>query len=398
MQPVRSLREFFQKGDVVLLLLCIAASLMGLVLIYSATRYDPAGLGDSAKKQAMFLCLGIVAYVWVTFIDIEFLMEKWWWVFLLLGIVVILTIIPWGRDGGTGNKSWVFLPVIGRYFGFQPGEIAKLSYIVVLAWMINKARPKGLGRFSAIVKYGILTCVFAGLLMKLSGDFGVALVYLFIFVIMAWVAGVSKWWFIGLGIPMVGGLVFLWRFILPRTSYWTDYRIMRFRVVVEHLQGNNLDPLGAGWQQNRTLLAIGSGQLTGQGWLNGTQTQSGAEGSLPARHTDNIFAVCGEEFGLLGCCAVLLVLLAIILRCIWVSRRAKSHMSAYIAMGIAAMLMTQTIINVAMNLYVGPVIGLTLPFFSYGGSSTLTLFIAMGLVSGIKMRPLPSWLKDRSQL
>ena len=173
---------------------------------------------------------------------------------------------------------------------------------------------------------------------------------------------------------------------------------MRFRVVVEHLKGNNLAPLDAGWQQNRTLLAIGSGQLTGQGWLNGTQTRSSAEGSLPARHTDNIFAVCGEEFGLLGCCAVLLVLLAIILRCIWVSRRAKSHMSAYIAMGIAAMLMTQTIINVAMNLYVGPVIGLTLPFFSYGGSSTLTLFIAMGLVSGIKMRPLPSWLKDRSQL
>ena len=94
----------------------------------------------------------------------------------------------------------------------------------------------------------------------------------------------------------------------------------------------------------------------------------------------------------------LLVLLLIILRCVWVSRRARSHMSAYIAMGIAGMLMIQTIINVAMTLYIGPVIGLTLPFISYGGSSTLTLFIAMGLVSGIKMRPLPSWLKDRSQL
>ena len=80
------------------------------------------------------------------------------------------------------------------------------------------------------------------------------------------------------------------------------------------------------------------------------------------------------------------------------TRRSKIHMSANIAMGIAGMLMIQTIINVAMTLYVGPVIGLTLPFISYGGSSTLTLFIAMGIVSGIKMRPLPSWLKDRSQL
>ena len=396
MHPTRTFREFFKKGDVVLLVLCVIASLMGLALIYSATQWKES-LQDSAMKQAVFLCLGIVAYVWVTFIDIEFLMEKWWWVFLLLGLGVILTIKPWGVEAG-GNKSWVFLPVIGKYFGFQPGEIAKLSYIVVLAWMINKARPKGLGRFLPIVGYVVLTCVFAGMLMVLSRDFGVALVYLFIFVIMIWVAGVSKWWFIGLGVPMVGAFVFLWSFILPRTGYWTDYRVMRFRVVVEHIKGNEIDPRGTGWQQNRTLMAIGSGRLTGMGWLNGTQTHSVREESLPARHTDNIFAVCGEEFGLIGCCAVLLILLLIVLRCIWVSRRAKSYMSAYIAMGIAAMLMIQTIINVAMNLYIGPVIGLTLPFFSYGGSSTLTLFIAMGLVSGIKMRPMPSWLKDRSEL
>ena len=396
MRLTRTIKDFFQKGDVLLLVLCIVASLMGLALIYSATQWKE-NLHNSAIKQAFFLCLGIVAYVWVTFIDIEFLMEKWWWVFLVLGLGIILTIIPWGVEAG-GNRSWVFPPVIGNYFGFQPGEIAKLAYIVVLAWMINKARPKGLGRFPALVKYAVLTIVFAGLIAVLSEDFGVALVYLFIFVIMAWVAGVSKWWFIGLGVPLVGGVVFLWRFILPRTNYWTDYRIMRFRVVVEHLKGNEIDPLHRGWQQSRTLLAIGSGRLTGMGWLNGTQTQSVREDSLPARHTDNIFAVCGEEFGLIGCCAVLLILLLIVLRCIWVSRRAKSYMSAYIAMGIAAMLMIQTIINVAMNLYVGPVIGLTLPFFSYGGSSTLTLFIAMGLVSGIKMRPLPSWLKDRSEL
>ena len=392
LQPTRTLREFFKKGDVVLLVLCVVASLMGIALIYSATQYSDK-LHDYAFKQFQFLCMGIAAYVWVTFIDIEYLMEKWWWVFLLLGLFVIALIYKWGYDGGSGNKSWVYLP-IPHFPGFQPGEIAKLSFIVVLAWMINRERPRGLGRFSALVKYVALTGVFAGSLAVLSGDWGMVIVYLFIFVAMVWIAGVSKWWFIGVGAPLAGALVFLWRFILPRTRYWTDYRIMRFRVVLDH----DLDPSNRGWQQSRTLLAIGSGQLTGQGWLNGTQTQSLSEGSLPARHTDNIFAVCGEEFGLIGCCVVLLILLAIILRCIWVSRRAKSYMSAYIAMGIAAMLMIQTIINVAMNLYVGPVIGLTLPFFSYGGSSTLTLFIAMGIVSGIKMRPLPSWLADRSQL
>ena len=395
MQPARTLKEFFKKGDVVLLGLCILASLMGLVLIYSATRYMDS-LHDFPQKQALFVCVGIVAYVWVSFIDIEYLMEKWWWVFLLLGLLAIALIIPFGKDLGTGNRSWVYIPHVP--FSIQPGEIAKLAYIVVLAWMINKARPRGLGRFPALVKYVVLTGVFAGSLAVLSGDWGMVIVYLLIFVVMAWVAGVSKWWFIGVGGPLVGLVVFLWRFILPRTKYWDDYRVMRFRIVVEHWKGNNLDPRGAGWQQNQSLAAIGSGQLTGMGYLNGTRTHSPSRETLPARHTDNIFAVCGEEFGMIGCCAVLLVLLLIILRCVWVSRRAKSHMSAYIAMGIAGMLMIQTIINVAMTLYIGPVIGLTLPFISYGGTSTLTLFLAMGIVSGIKMRPLPSWLKDRSQL
>ena len=230
MRPTRTIREFFEKGDVVLLLLCILASVMGLVLIYSATQYLDI-LHGYAMKQAMFLCLGIAAYVWVTFIDIEFLMEKWWWVFLLLGLCVIALIYPFGEGGDSGNKSWVYLP-IPHFPGFQPGEIAKLAYIVVLAWLINRERPRGLGRFSAIVKYGVLTCTFAGALAVLSSDWGMVIVYLFIFMAMAWVAGVSKWWFIGVGAPLAGALVFLWRFILPRTKYWTDYRIMRFRVVV----------------------------------------------------------------------------------------------------------------------------------------------------------------------
>ena len=118
MRPTRTIKEFLQKGDVLLLVLCVIASLMGLVLVYSATQWRES-LHSTAIKQALFLCLGIVAYVWVTFIDIEFLMEKWWWMFLALGLGVILTIKPWGMEAG-GNKSWVFLPVIGKYFGFQP--------------------------------------------------------------------------------------------------------------------------------------------------------------------------------------------------------------------------------------------------------------------------------------
>lgn len=390
MALTRGIRDFFKKGDVLLLLLCLIASAMGLVLIYSATNY--LGTLSYVKKQAAFICLGVVAYVVITFLDVEFLLEKWWKVFLVAGIFIILLIAPFGRADDTGNKSWVFLP--GIPFGFQPGEFAKLIYIMLMSWLLNRERPLGVSRFSAIMKYLVLMGVFAGALAYLSHDFGMVLVYLFLFIVLAWVGGVNKWWFITVGSGLVGTVLLLWNVILPRTSFWNDYRILRFRVVFDH----SLDPLGKGWQQSRSLLAIGSGGLTGMGFLNGRQTQSASRENLPARHTDFIFSVCGEEFGLIGCCAVLLILLLIILRCIWVSRRAKSPMSAYIAMGFAGMLMIQTMINVAMCLYVGPVIGLTLPFFSYGGSSTLTLFIATGIVSSIKARPLPSWLKDRSRL
>ena len=134
------------------------------------------------------------------------------------------------------------------------------------------------------------------------------------------------------------------------------------------------------------------------GYLNGPQTQSQSKSSLPARETDEIFAVCGEEFGLVGCVLLLLLLSLIILRCIWVAKRARSLQSALIAMGFAGMLLAQVAVNVGMCLYIFPVVGLTLPFISYGGSSIVTMYAAMGLVSSIKMRSLPSWLSDRSNL
>ena len=209
-----NLRDFFKKGDVLLLTLCVCANLFGIALVYSATRYDPA-LHSYPLKQAIFLCLGIVIYIVITFVDLEFLLEKWWKVFLVLGLAIILLLLPFGRDDGTGNRSWVFLP--GLSTGFQPGEMAKLAYICVLAWLINHQRSFGVSRFTSLLKYAGLTMLFAGMLAALSGDYGMVLVYLFIFVIMAWVGGVQKRWFLGVGIPLVGGVILLWNFVLPHT-------------------------------------------------------------------------------------------------------------------------------------------------------------------------------------
>jgi len=274
--------------------------------------------------------------------------------------------------------------------------VAKLTFILLFAWQCIKCKSHDISSIPSVMQLTAHTGLMCGLIAYISHDFGMVLTYLLIFVIMAWSAGVKKRWFILAIVVSIVGVVVIWPHV--KDLYFAE----RFTVVIDHLTGNQetlyAQTQGRGWQQSRSILAIGSGGLTGQGFLQGIQTQSSSKEALPARYTDEIFAVCGEEFGLVGCCVLLALLAAIILRCIWIAHQARSPQSALIAIGYAGMLLIQVGVNVGMCLYVFPVVGLTLPFISYGGSSILTMFAAMGIVSGIKMRSLPSWLRDRSQL
>ena len=387
-----SIRTFFRKGDVLLLVLCLIASVFGLILIYSATRYS-AKLEWDFLKQALFICLGIVAYIICTFIDIELIIEKSWKFLLLGSFVLLFLIIPFGVEGDTGNRSWIYIDPIP--FGIQPAELTKIAFVPLLAWSLNNQRDWGISKPSSVLRVGCLTATYCAVIVVLSGDYGMVLVYLFIFIIMAFAAGVKLRWF-----AFAGGIATLLLGVVTVLTVKSEAFMQKFGYIIHRFTEvfKRDDPLGIGWQQTRSLLAIGSGGLTGQGFLNGTQTQSLSENALPARHTDEIFAVCGEEFGLVGCALLLLLLTSIIIRCFFIGRNARSHLSAYIATGFGAMLLIQMVINVAFCLYVFPVVGLTLPFISYGGSSILTLYAAMGIVSGVKMRSLPSWLQDRSKL
>ena len=383
MRISRLFKDLFRRVDWVLLSLCLVASAMSLVLVYTATRWHPSVRGDF-KKQAVFVLLGVVAYLVFTYVDIDLILEKAWLLLFVFSVGFLLLLIPFGYEIG-GNRNWMNLP--GIPVSIQPAEVVKLPFVLILARIIDRSREYGISRVWSVVKMAGFTAFFMGLNTYLSKDFGMSLVYFFIFGIMAFAAGVKLRWF-ALALGGLGGAVVLaW-------SHLPLYIQMRFRILLDH----DLDPKGAGYQQGRSLLAIGSGGATGTGFLQGRVTQSTYSESLPERSTDFIFSVCGEEFGLIGCCAVLLVLSLIILRCVQTSRRAPDHMSAYIALGFAGMLMTQIIINVAMCLYVGPVVGLTLPFISYGGSSVLTMYACMGIVSGVRTRTLPSWIKDRSEL
>ena len=267
----------------------------------------------------------------------------------------------------------------------QPAEIVKLTFILVLSrqlvWVKENWGLKSLRSIAFLAGHVLLM---VGLYYVISSDMGSALVYIFIFAAMAFVAGVAARWFI---IALLGGGAAF--YLLWELDKIPDYMKERFMVVFDH----NLDPLGAGWQQTRSLMAIGGGRLTGQGLLHGAQTQSTSSVNLPFRHTDFIFAVIGEELGMLGCVLTLALLAAIVIRCIVVARNANSQLDAYICVGVAGMRVFQIVSNVGMCLFVLPVVGLTLPFISYGGSSVVTLFIAMGMVSGIQKRSLPDWLR-----
>ena len=391
-------REFFKKGDVLLLVLCLAASGFGLALIFSATQY----FGETRWMRFVFvqfaaICLGTAAYMLLTFVDFQLFVEKRWKLLLAFNFIFILLLLtPLGEDYNSGNLNWLVISRIIPKFpmDIQPNEIVKISFILMLALQIVKIQDHGqnISSIPSIVQIGGHTIFMLGLIAVVCGDFGMCVIYMMIFVVTAWVAGVKLRWFVLVGGGIVLAAVIFWLFFLPETDLWNDYRIMRFRVVFDH----SLDPRNRGWQQNRSILAIGSGQLFGQGYLNGIQTQAGNSQALPARHTDFIYAVCGEELGLVGCMALLLLLSLIVLRCVWVGRHASSPFNAYVCMGMAGMLLAQITFNVGMCLFILPVMGLTLPFISYGGSSIITLFAAMGIVSSVKARTHPSWLRDRS--
>lgn len=391
-----SLQDFWARGDKLLLALCLAASGYGLLLIYSATRYIARSNGNrSIIVQTAGILLGVVVYILISSIDLELLLERSWWLVLIfnLGFNLLVRVPGLGVARG-GNLSWIRFP--GLPIDIQPAEVTKLTFILLFAFQCAKLQKRDISRPTSVLFLLGHLGITAGLIALATKDFGMVLVYLFLFAFMSWMGGVKLRWFVLGGSVCAGGITYIW----PKIS--DSYLGQRITVVIDHLIGNQetiyAQTQGRGWQQTRSILAIGSGGLWGQGYLQGIQTQSPYETSLNARFTDEIFAVCGEELGFFGCLIIILLLCAIIARCIWVAHRAPSPMTSLAVMGYAGMLLFQSLLNIGMCLYVLPIVGLTLPFFSYGGSSIITMFAAMGVVSSVKTRSLPSWLKDRNQM
>ena len=369
------IKEFFRRADLLLFILCIICAFYGLIVIWSATQHFETGPARYIIVQLIGIIIGIAAYVVITVIDLDIFSEHWKWLYAASAVLFVMLIFFGQGDETTGNNGWLRFAGIG----IQPTEIIKLAFIIVLAkHLVYLKTHRDLNSFISIAQLAGHFILMFGVIIVTSSDLGSALVYFFIFAVMMFMAGVRIYWFI-IGFAGIAAMVpIAWTFFLQ------DYQ--KNRILAPYDPSIDPDNTGVNWQPYQAEIAIGSGGLTGTGLGQGSRTQSG---SIPSQHTDFIFAVIGEELGMIGACAVILLLMLIVIRCIQVGLRSGDNLSALVCFGVAASVVFQTFENIGMCIGIAPVVGITLPFFSYGGSSVVSMFMAMGLVSGVRYRPKP---------
>ena len=371
----RELRNFFRKGDMVLLVMCLAISAFSCLIISSVTGAEK--FGGSMRYiiiQIGATGLGVIMYAIMSSIDLEFLSEHRLAI-SIINVTLLLLLIPFGTDNNSGNRSWLsfsFLP-----FDIQPAEICKILSILINA-SVMASHQNNVSSWRSVIHMVTHLGIVAGLNMLLSRDLGVTLIFVFIFLGMAFAGGVKMLWFAFAGGSLAVAWPFLWNY------FFDEHQKNRILVLFD----SSIDPQGIGvrYHSKLSIASLTGGGMTGQGLFNGNRTQAGV---LPAQHTDFIFSSIGEELGYLGCGLVIIMLLALVARCIWVGAHSPDYMRRTVCYGAAAALMFQIIVNIGMCIGLVPVIGLTLPLISYGGSSIVTIYAMLGLVSGVHARPSP---------
>ncbi len=363
------IRNFFRKGDMVLLTLCLVTTAFGCMVIASTT--NNMGFTRYVIVQLVATALGVMCYALVSALDVDFLVEYRTGM-VIFNLFLIFLLIPFGIRVG-GNRSWLdfpFLPV-----NIQAAEVCKITFILIMASVMgsHQNHPSAV---TSILHLAFHLFVFLVPNLAISGDMGVSLIFVFVFIGMAFAGGVNLLWFLG-GISVIAaGAPVLW-------TRLGEYQRNRILILFDP----SIDPTGIGprYHTRLSLESLTGGGLLGQGLFQGTRTQTPE--ALPAQHTDFIFSAIGEEMGYAGCAVVLILLFLIIARCIQVGMRSQDYMRRLVCFGAASALIFQVVINVGMCIGVMPVIGITLPFISYGGSSIVTLYAMLGLVSGVHERP-----------
>ena len=347
------MRRLHVDGPLLLGLLLICG--FGLFVLYSA-------VGESSRlltNQVIRLGVAFIAMFVVAQLPPDF-MRRWTPWGYLVGLVLLVLVLTKG-DVGQGARRWLDIGI-----RFQPSEAMKLAVPMMAAWYLHDRQiPPRLGH---LITIGVMI-ILPTLLIARQPDLGTALLIAASGVIVIVLAGMSFRLIVGLGIAAIPGALVLWNFM-------QDYQKQR---VLTLLNPDN-DPLGAGYNIIQSKIAIGSGGLFGKGWTNGSQAQLEF---LPERDTDFIFAVLGEEFGLLGVLTLLVLYMFVIGRGLYISVQAQDTFSRLLAGSISLTFMVYVFVNTAMVTGLVPVVGVPLPLVSFGGTSMVTLMAGFGILMSI---------------
>ena len=369
-------KQFFERADIFLLVICTICSIFGILMVDKAVvGMVTGGWNMSAPSkyiavQTFSMFLGIGAFVLFTVIDADILGSQWK-ILCAINVLLLVALVIFGQDDGTGNKSWIRFAGIG----IQPSEVIKVLYIIVAAKQMTYIREHDdIDSFFSVVQMAGHFVIVFGMIIVVSSDLGSATIIMFIFLTMFFVLGVKLYWF-ALGAAAVAAAVpLLWNFFLK------DYQ--KKRLVAPYDPSIDPDGWGITWQTTQSKLTLASGRLTGV-------DESPRATVFTGKHTDFIFSCVGENLGMIGCIIVIILLMVIIVHIVRIGLRSGRLYDMLICIGVAAAMAFQTFINIGMCIGITPVIGITLPFFSYGGSSMVTMYGAMGLVSGVKYKLKP---------
>lgn len=356
-----NIADYIRECDIVLLLLTVAATMFGALAVLSS------GTSKQFIVHSSALVLGVIIAIVISKFDYDFL-NKIWPVAAIVGLVpVFLTFYIGYAPDGTDDKAWLMLP---GNISFQPAELLKIVFIITFSVHLAAVGDKinKLKNIFLLCLHGLAPVV----IVHLQGDDGTAIIFLMMFLSMMFVAGLKIRYFV---IALAGIAV-----ICPLAYLYILNDDQKTRIL--SMFDLESDLLGSGWQQWRGRIAFANGGLFGKGLFNGDLVQSG---SIPEGYNDFIISSIGEELGFIGVLAVFILLTAICVRVLVVSHRSRDKKGSFICVGVFSMLAAQIIINLGMCLSILPVIGVTLPFFSAGGTSICCLYMGIGLVLSVYM-------------
>jgi rod shape determining protein RodA len=349
-------------------------ALIGLAAVYSAT-YTSHGPSSLYYKQLVWISIGMIV-MFVTIIPDYHTISRYAYVLYAISLVLLLLVMVAGKTG-MGAQRWLALGPLA----FQPSELAKLSVTLALArYFAEDPRQGGYGLRDLAVP-AIMVVVPLLLVLK-QPDLGTALMLLLTSSLMVVLAGIHLR---SIFIILITGttILSLVLFVTPvQRKIWGSlkpYQQNRIKAFIDP----SSDILGSGYHANQSKIAVGSGQITGKGFRKGTQSQMAF---LPERHTDFIFAVIAEETGFIGSGILLLLYLVLLLMGVDAAKNAKDRLGVFMAGGVVSMISLYVFINVGMAVGIVPVVGVPLPLVSYGGTSIVTTFLALGLLLNIQTR------------